>query len=518
VIPPSSHQHRKLVSPSVRAPQAGAAIPDASSVNSWLELLTSLLELPEDERRAVRDELESHLRDRVHDLTLSGLNEAQASSRAISELGDAALLARRFKEAIEPSKRRLIMNVAAISIASAAILFSGIAVFSTRATPAPCPPGETPSEEARMSATNELLRTRLAALYVAEGQPLADPQIASLLSAVETQGVSSPSLRAHLAALTQSALSHPPVRTSSYEQPVDEVTERLKAIRLTMSGQSNWQTFFDTVGKSIGMRAVPQWDRLAPAGIERNGEIHPATDATAAAILADENSQVNDPVAARIEGDRIIFAPQSVFDRREQTLAVYDLAGLIELRLMMDNKKPEQIVDEVKQLITSLVEADQWRENGGDRASIHQFDSKLFIQAPKRFHEKIEWIVQQVFDGKAIGASRVPASNAPAAAAALPGTAQEEPPVIYIDGAVGRPGVYAVSPGGTFTLARALTAAGGTKDTGGEVVITRLRNGKQEVMQQLKTADVMAGNAADPVLSAGDRVVVNALVGARVPN
>lgn len=101
------------------------------ATEAWLDRVVSLLRLPTPEREAIRAELREHLRDRVRDLMLAGASEALATSQAIGELGDAAALARRYQEAIEPSSRRSIMQVGIASAAAAALVISGAALFQS---------------------------------------------------------------------------------------------------------------------------------------------------------------------------------------------------------------------------------------------------------------------------------------------------------------------------------------------------------------------------------------------------
>jgi hypothetical protein len=492
------------------------------SITSWLDLLTSLLDVPDAERRAVRDELESHLRDRVRDLIVGGCTEAEASARAISELGDAAALARRFKDAIEPSKRRLIMNVAAISIAGAAILFSGIAVFSTRAT-APCPPGETQPEAARQEVLLQAIRARAMQADPFPSVQLAGEFIAPRMIDWSAHPGEHPAIRFERPLLAAAGIATAPasIQSNSYEPPADESLERLREVRVTLTGQPPWQMFFDAVGQAAKLRPVPQWDRLEQRGVKRDGAIRVGADISAAAVLAEENMDLPDGVAAHIEDDRIIFAPQSVFDRQDQQLVVYDLAALIERQQMVISKEAAQIIDEISDLITHLVEPEQWRSSGGDRASMHRFDAKLFVQAPRRFHNKIQWIIQQLSEGKPIGmnhsgtdpaplarpAERVPAPASDPAAAAAP--ALNEAPQVYVDGAVPRPGVYALPTAGQLSVARAIVAAGGADQDATDVVVMRHHGSKQAVVHRLSAADVRAGVGPDPFLLAGDRLVVH---------
>ncbi len=94
------------------------------AVTSWLDGLVRVMRLPKRESDEIREELDSHVRDRVRDLMLVGESEPRAIHQAISELGDAALLAQRYKHARGISQRRWIMTAATFAIASSALVLS----------------------------------------------------------------------------------------------------------------------------------------------------------------------------------------------------------------------------------------------------------------------------------------------------------------------------------------------------------------------------------------------------------
>lgn len=114
-----------------------APVPD--SVSAWLDVVASLLNVTEPERAEVREELESHLRDRVRDLMLGGLDSEEATTRAISELGGAAELAGRFRSVREEQRRRRLMNVLGLGVAAGAAVVSIAALVRTGVPPTPGP-------------------------------------------------------------------------------------------------------------------------------------------------------------------------------------------------------------------------------------------------------------------------------------------------------------------------------------------------------------------------------------------
>ena len=95
-------------------------------IETWLDVLTSMLSLPSSQRTQVRDELEDHLRSRVDDLLVLGKSEAEAIRTAISELGETAQLARHISSASRTPKsfRRFAMNATFFVLAGSVLTAS----------------------------------------------------------------------------------------------------------------------------------------------------------------------------------------------------------------------------------------------------------------------------------------------------------------------------------------------------------------------------------------------------------
>ena len=109
-----------------RRPEHGLVSP--CHVQAWLDVLCKLLRLPREQTDSIRVELEEHLRERVRDLMVEGEPEDAASRRAISELGDAAALADRFRRAEHAPRRRMLMNIAMLGMAGAAVVAGAVGV------------------------------------------------------------------------------------------------------------------------------------------------------------------------------------------------------------------------------------------------------------------------------------------------------------------------------------------------------------------------------------------------------
>lgn len=109
-------------------------------IDRWLDVLTSMLNLPNHERTQVRDELEDHLRSRVDDLLITGVSEPDAIRKAVEELGETAELAVLISNAHTQSRtRRHIMHFTLAATAIAGMTFGGISLLNpqTQTTPPP---------------------------------------------------------------------------------------------------------------------------------------------------------------------------------------------------------------------------------------------------------------------------------------------------------------------------------------------------------------------------------------------
>lgn len=96
------------------------------AIESWLDVLVSMLNLPGDQRDQVRDELEDHLRSRVDDLLIMGKTEREAIQTAIHELGETAELAKLISSAsrTRTSFRRFAMNATFFVLAGSVLTAS----------------------------------------------------------------------------------------------------------------------------------------------------------------------------------------------------------------------------------------------------------------------------------------------------------------------------------------------------------------------------------------------------------
>ncbi|MFZ2874027.1 MAG: permease prefix domain 1-containing protein [Phycisphaerales bacterium] len=349
------------------------------SIDAWLNVLAALMRGPRDEVDAVREELASHLRERVRDLMLSGASEADATSRAIAELGDAASLARRFQDAIVPSQRRSRMQIAVLTVSVAAAAFGGATLLGPAAPNTPDPS-----------------RTAVRSLVTAAGvSALAcPPERGSGPVAIELAVV--PSLRALPLADTPATL----MPHALFTPPEDDALSIASGIQTTPEPTV-------TVGQLIkllesgGQPVAVRWDLLEQSGVSRDQHFaSPGGPCSAADLLAALNAsqEHGDLLGLRLRNGTLVLATNEYFDRQETGLITFDLSPVIEHRRAASIKEvdPAEIVTEAKGLVESLVFPDTWANNGGDRASSREFGARVFFEAPARYRPKIKWVLDQL--------------------------------------------------------------------------------------------------------------------------
>lgn len=105
------------------------------TIESWLDVLVSMLNLPPSQRDQVRDELEDHLRSRVDDLLIMGKPEPEAIQSAIHELGETAELAKLISTASRTRTpfRRFAMN-ATFFVLAGSILTASVSMMMPSST------------------------------------------------------------------------------------------------------------------------------------------------------------------------------------------------------------------------------------------------------------------------------------------------------------------------------------------------------------------------------------------------
>ncbi|MCC6320053.1 MAG: hypothetical protein IT438_01285 [Phycisphaerales bacterium] len=350
-----------------------AARREPDRIEAWLDTLSAMLRAPEREKAEIREELESHLRERMRDLTLEGVEEQQAALRAIDELGEVARLAERFRRARTPSNRRLTMNIAILSLAGAAAVASSVSLLSGNP-----PRAETRSpEEMRLAQALESEKAKSEAVtefltYALKAEPAGEAAVDLAFSTLHE--LLSRTVATRAAAGGQPGSGEEPVAVDFNQTPLEEVLA--------------------TFEKAVGHPAFIHWKDLEERGIERGTQVTlkaPAARHDVIRRLLNESLGLSgsNRLAARVDGEMVEIATQGYWDRLDSAMEVFDLGDVA-----MDEDARTQIV----QLVMSTVEPDGWRENGGDVGSIHIVGSKVFVKTAKRLMPEVRWIMDRLMD------------------------------------------------------------------------------------------------------------------------
>lgn len=96
------------------------------------------------------------------------------------------------------------------------------------------------------------------------------------------------------------------------------------------------------------------------------------------------------------ENNLVEFGLRSSLDRREIELLTYDIAETLAIIADHFANSREEANKQVMELLTSMVEPENWQDNGGDLASMKLVGGRLFVQAPSRMQGKVKWMLDQL--------------------------------------------------------------------------------------------------------------------------
>lgn len=85
---------------------------------NYIALIGKLLQLSSEQREKISGELQDHLQMRIADLMSEGVSQHDATTQALEEFGDAAVMAKNFQSVINLKRRRWMMRFATFSIAA----------------------------------------------------------------------------------------------------------------------------------------------------------------------------------------------------------------------------------------------------------------------------------------------------------------------------------------------------------------------------------------------------------------
>lgn len=330
-----------------------------TTISGWLAMLSRML--PRGQADSIRAELETHLTDRVRDLMVGGMDENQATQRAIAELGEAADMASKYRALQTEPRRRLIMYGSIFAVCGAALALSIAAITGNRTQP------------------------------VAINAPVKNTAQPQTSFPVEFQ----------------------------YQLTEQEYADHLKDVQLTLSfvtqpasielaglrfdadfNAATAKDVFEFVGKIVKNPVHAYWAQLAEAGIKPETPVTlKAQQAGIDAVMRAVNEAVAMPrpqVDWRLTDGILEFSTRDFFDRREEKLSIYDLSKIIASRQETYHEEREKVVEEIASLIREFVYSDGWHENGGDLAKMTIVGDRMFVEAPQRYHTQIKWMLDQL--------------------------------------------------------------------------------------------------------------------------
>lgn len=372
----------KLRQEDAPATSEGSPSGPAPSIAGWLGVLGTML--PRRQAAAIREELESHLQERVRDLMVGGLAEAEATRRAIAELGEAAELASKYRAlSVEPQRRLvmygLIFAVAGAGLALGVAAVSGggrQAILDLTKTPAPTGSDIRLSMQPGPDGTMEFVVRPPGAGVARTELPIL--QDLPILAGATKRG----SMRVYEVQPAASELDALRAEVDFDRTPVADVLK--------------------FIGERAGMPVQANWSRLADLGLEPKSPVTlKAKSAGMGVILRAINEAIastskDDGVDWRAANGVIEVATRSYFDRREVKLVIYELEGIIAARHDTYGEERVKVMEEVIQLIQGFVFPSGWQNNGGDLAKLTVVGDRMFVEAPIRFQTQIRWMLDQL--------------------------------------------------------------------------------------------------------------------------
>ncbi len=157
------------------------------------------------------------------------------------------------------------------------------------------------------------------------------------------------------------------------------------------------------LGDAAQHSVVVDWPRLEEREIGRDNaiklEVRGVRLEKAFELVANELSRSGAAVEWRFNDDLIELGTREHFDLRDLTLVSYDIGDIVQSISTNYGLQYDAIVTKIAELIQTMVEPINWRDNGGSLAHLQVVGGKLFVEAPKRMHGRIAWILEQLRDG-----------------------------------------------------------------------------------------------------------------------
>lgn len=422
-----------------------------AGIDAWLHALGHMLALPPVRRQEIVAELEAHLHERVRDLMLEGQDETRATHQAIAELGDAAVVADRFRRVEGSPTRRLMMNAVLVGTTAAAVGLCVVGFQSFSASPSTQTAAPTAQQEGTASSAGD-----------------------------------TPSAGSNATATADATI--------------------------VLDEGDTLESFVTKFASSFNVPAFVYWDRLKELKIEPGARFHVPSGAMsrleAWRLVNDALPGGNSPLGWRLRNDRLEVSLQEHLDRREIELAVYDLSSVLD---GASHDWRSATLTNAVALVQSTIEPSYW---GSQKlASIHTVDDKVFVRAPRRLQSQVSWVMQAI-TGTQRGSMSVDDPN-PVPLRRSPEQAQRDAQIdlirselVRIDGLVERGGFFSCPSNDRLTLKRLIAAAGGFAPDARQVTILRMEDNEQTHSSVVPVSDLQQSSTADMELLAGDVIRV----------
>lgn len=122
-------------------------------------------------------------------------------------------------------------------------------------------------------------------------------------------------------------------------------------------------------------------------------------------ILELVSNQFESTFAWRVHDHLLEISTPGEFDRREIVLASFDVQNVLD-RIYEDTGDADEAASRLESLVIDYVEPEAWYNNGGDLANLRIVGGRMFVKAPARFHQPIEWMLSQLEDSATQHAAR----------------------------------------------------------------------------------------------------------------
>ena len=159
------------------------------------------------------------------------------------------------------------------------------------------------------------------------------------------------------------------------------------------------------LGKHLDRPIYVHWSDLEEQGLNREEmQISLTTQGLSLKRTMDlVLEQINDYVgeaAWNYNDDLVELGVESEFAQRTIVLVSYEVENVLQEISVRHAATYEDVAESVVDMIINFVEPNAWLNNGGNLAQIDIVGSKMFVQAPKKMHRQVAWIIGELKSGE----------------------------------------------------------------------------------------------------------------------